>query len=309
MPPDSQPPRDAPPAAEEWVPIATPPGRATRWLAALQSAGIPCEPDPEAHDVLRVPPARLQRALAELREYETINADWPPPQATPEHTETPGAAIWSGFLVVLLLWFHAVTGESDGGGTFFDAGMLAVGRIQSGEWWRAVTALTLHADFPHVAANAAALFALGLAASHELGPGMAWLVAFAGGVGGNLLEAMLTNPDRRSLGASTAVFALLATLAAMRFVAIWRKEGAPRSVWARSWLPPFAALACLGFLGTSHGSDVAGHTLGFVSGGLLGLGIAFLPRRKLGDAWQFVLCALPLAAVVWAWHVALNPSG
>jgi membrane associated rhomboid family serine protease len=208
----------------------------------------------------------------------------------------------------MLLWFHLVTGPVAQEGGYFAPGVLATGLVRHGEWWRLVTALTLHADFPHVAANSMALFLLGIAASHQLGPGLAWLLAFAGGVGGNALEAFVTDPERHSLGASTSVFAFVAILGALRFVALIRAEGPPKSVWARSWLPLFGALGALGFLGTSHGSDVAGHALGFVSGGLLGVVAALLPRRRLGDLWQFLLCTIPLAIVTWAWHEALLHS-
>jgi membrane associated rhomboid family serine protease len=287
-----------------------PRGRNARWLAVLEAANIPCEEEPgEGETVVRVPPEQLDRALAELETYEQSSATWPPPEAAAERDETPGAVIWSLFLVGTLLWFHLVTGSLKDGGGYFDPGVLATGLVRQGQWWRLVTALTLHADFSHVAANAMALFLLGIAASHQLGPGLAWLLAFAGGVGGNALEAFVTDPERHSLGASTSVFAFVAILGALRFVALVRAEGPPKSVWARSWLPLFGALGALGFLGTSHGSDVAGHALGFVTGGVLGVSVAMLPKRKLGDVWQFLFCAIPPAVVTWAWHVAMLHAG
>src|SRR6266516_3928722 len=42
----------------------------------------------------------------------------------------------------------------------------------AGEWWRTVTALTLHADAPHVLGNAGASVVLVGAVSHQLGPGV-----------------------------------------------------------------------------------------------------------------------------------------
>jgi len=308
--PDNQTPPPAGPPQDDWVPIEVAEERVMPWLATLQAVGIPCDSlRSPTGTVLLVPSDRLGQALRELQDYEETNADWPPPAAAPVHEETPGAVLWTGFLMVLLFAFHLVTGPVDDGGAFFEPGLLDVSRVLDGEWWRTITALTLHADFSHVAANILALLALGIAASHQLGPGLAWTLALAGGIGGNYLEALVTNAGRRSLGASTMVFALLALLAALRFVGIWRKQGRPSSVWARSWLPPFAALGALGFLGTSHGSDIAGHTLGFVAGLGLGVVVAFLPNHRPGDAWQVPLCVLPLALIAWAWHLALAGAG
>ncbi len=299
-----------PPAAlpEAWVPLEVPAEREMPWLAAMQTLGIPCElrRDPGG-TVLLVPPEHLARAVREVQAYEEANAGWPPPvPPVPVHEKVPGAVLWSVFVVVLLLVFYLATGPVEGDGRYFAPGMLNVGRVKTGEWWRTVTALTLHADFPHVAANALALVALGISASQQLGPGLAWTLTLAGGIGGNALEAWLVQPGRQSLGASTAVFALLAILAALRGVAIWRKEGRPTTVWSRSWLPFVAALGALGFLGTSPGSDLAGHALGFVAGLGLGLAAAVLPRRRLGEVWQVPLCVLPLGVIAWAWYLALR---
>lgn len=272
----------------------------------MQALDIPCELHRgPTGTVLLVPGEHLARALREVRAYEESNVAWPPPApSAPVHDPAPGAVLWSAFLVGLLLAFHVATGPVAGGGGFFAPGMLAVGQVQGGEWWRTVTALTLHADFAHVAANSLALLALGISASHQLGPGLAWTLALLGGVGGNGLQAWFADPGRQSLGASTSVFALLALLASLRFVAIWRKEGRPTTVWSRSWLPLLAALGALGFLGTSPGSDLAGHALGFVVGLGLGLGAATI-RRRPGDVWQVPLCLFSLGLVLWAWRLAL----
>lgn len=300
----------APPEApsEGWVPLAVSPERELPWLAAMQTLGIPCELRREpGGTVLLVPAEHLDRARREVQAYEEANAGWPPPvPPVPVRESVPGAVLWSVFVAALLLAFYLATGPVEADGRFFAPGMLEAGRVRGGEWWRTVTALTLHADFPHVAANALALVALGISASQQLGPGLAWTLTLAGGIGGNALEAWLGQPGRQSLGASTAVFALLAILAALRCVAIWRKEGRPTTVWSRSWLPLAAALGALGFLGTSPGSDLAGHALGFVAGLGLGLGAAVLPRRRLGEVWQVPLCVLSLGVVAWAWNLALR---
>src|SRR5229473_2344802 len=57
---------------------------------------------------------------------------------------------------LLLLWSFTVTGTPAAGSPWFERGAAAAGRILAGEPWRAVTALTLHADVVHVVGNAVA---------------------------------------------------------------------------------------------------------------------------------------------------------
>lgn len=52
--------------------------------------------------------------------------------------------------------FFAVTGTRANRSAWFERGSAETGRIVAGEWRRTITALTLHADVPHVVGNAAA---------------------------------------------------------------------------------------------------------------------------------------------------------
>src|SRR5207249_906367 len=72
---------------------------------------------------------------------------------------------------------------------WFQHGEADATRMMAGEWWRAVTALTLHADAPHLLGNALAGALLVTAVCQQLGPGVGlWLVLLAG-AGGNALTA------------------------------------------------------------------------------------------------------------------------
>src|SRR2546430_9329762 len=65
--------------------------------------------------------------------------------------------------------------------TLFPYTTLFRSRMMAGEWWRAVTALTLHADAPHLLGNALASALLVTAVCQQLGPGVGlWLVLLAG---------------------------------------------------------------------------------------------------------------------------------
>src|SRR5262249_58348362 len=83
------------------------------------------------------------RATAALAAYDEENrprvrrVDMPPGQSF----------IGLGIAVaLLLLGFFALTGSRATGAAWFERGSASAGRMLRGEMWRAVTALTLHAD-------------------------------------------------------------------------------------------------------------------------------------------------------------------
>src|SRR5581483_148843 len=88
----------------------------------------------------------------------------------------------------------------------FEIGELNGARVPGGEWWRAWTALTLHLDPAHLAANMCAGVWFGSRAGRLPGTGVAWLPIVTPAAPANLLEALLSAPRARSVGASTAVF-------------------------------------------------------------------------------------------------------
>src|SRR5437763_159481 len=83
---------------------------------------------------------------------------------------------------------------------------------QADEWWRAVTALTLHVDVVHVAGNALAVAVLLPPLVQRFGAGAAlWLLLLAGALG-NVLAAMTHDPRHLAVGASTAAFGAVGVL-------------------------------------------------------------------------------------------------
>src|SRR5256886_3201472 len=132
------------------------------------------------------------------------------------------------FRSLLLIGFFAVTGPRTRHSAWFARGSAATDRIVAGEWWRTVTALTLHADASHLLGNAAASVVLVGAVSRELGPGLGlWLVLLAG-AGGNALTAVAHSAHHASVGASTAIFGAIRILATTRGVATGRGGRAAR---------------------------------------------------------------------------------
>ena len=185
----------------------------------------------------------------------------------------------------------------------FDLGELDAARVQAGQWWRAWTALTLHLDGPHLAANLAAGVWFGYLAARQLGAGTAWLLIVTAAAGANLLEGLLASPEHRAVGASTAVFAALGALSAHS----WRERLALPQRWARRWAPLIAGVGLLGWTGTAgEGTDVVAHVAGFAVGALFGA-TAALPRwqRGLERVPQWASGVLALGSLAIAWGCAL----
>jgi rhomboid protease GluP len=211
-----------------------------------------------------------------------------------------GAAAVGVAVGLLLIGFFAVTGTRANGSVWFERGDASAERIVAGEWWRTVTALTLHADAPHVLGNAAASVVLVGAVSQQLGPGVGlWLLLLAG-AGGNALTAVAHGAHHNSVGASTAMFGAIGILAATRVMSRERRPAA-----RKLWTVVAASLALLALLGTSPDADFLAHLFGLLLGGVLGLVTARALSRPLRPSAQWTLAVAVLVLVVGAWLRAL----
>jgi rhomboid protease GluP len=244
-------------------------------------------------------------AVAELAAYRSENAR---PTGS-RRVEEIGAG-WRGVLAycgVLLAIFIALR-ASPLGLDWYGAGRLEAGRVVAGEWWRVVTALTMHIELDHLAGNLAFGAFFGYFVGRYLGGGVGWLTIVAGGAAGNLLNALVQSPAHRSIGASTAVFAMLGLLTAYT----WRRGFLQRTPWRARIAPIVAGIALLAFTGTGgENTDLFAHLTGFVAGFGAGVVLARLAtvaalRRRAVQVSGGALAAL---AVVLAWIVALAVAG
>jgi membrane associated rhomboid family serine protease len=277
------------------------------WALVLQARSIPyyLETDDRSWQLL-VPAGRLTAAVHELHLYEEENRSWPPPSpAARPLTENTLATL--SVLVLLATFYNITRLDFSLPGTsspdWMDLGNANPSQIKDGEWWRLVTALTLHANWLHLFSNLSigGIFIVSLC--RELGSGLAWSLILGSGVLGNLVNALVQPQDHRSVGASTAVFGAVGILAALSMV---RYRNRARKRWL---LPAAAALALLALLGTEgEHTDLGAHLFGFVSGLGLGLGAEYLvegygrPTRRLNK----LLATAGILVVVWAWWCALH---
>ncbi len=253
---------------------------------------------------LSVTAAHAARAGEELAAYDRERTA---PRVGPQPIEELGTG-WNGVILygAVLVFFSILSGRDVFGADWFGAGRLDAGRVMDGEWWRAVTALTLHADFGHLASNIAFGGFFGLHVGRYLGAGTGWAAILAGGVIGNLVNAWIQPVGHLAIGASTSVFAALGMLSAYT----WRRGFLKNTPWKVRIAPVTAAICLLAFTGTGTGTssdnvDVMAHLTGFVSGFGLGVWLA-ASRLPEGERAQRLIGISAAGFIVMTWVAAFN---
>lgn len=268
--------------------------RAMDLSLVLDEEGIPHELRGAGEErwTLVVEEADAARAEAAVAAYEREN---PVPQLRRElPARSSTAPVACGlFFFLSLLALHVWTGPDSAGSPWFERGSADAAKILAGEWWRALTALTLHADAGHAVGNAVLGGLLLALLARSLGAGVASAMLLISGAGGTFLAAELVRRDFVSIGASTAVFGALGALATLP------------QLRRRAWVPLGAGLALLAFLGTSKRADLAGHLCGFATGAVLGAAVSLLPPLR-SRAAQAALALLSAAAPAAAWLAAFR---
>jgi membrane associated rhomboid family serine protease len=245
---------------------------------------------------LLVSGADAPRAGLELERYALENRPRPTPVRPRLHSGALPAA--AGYALALFL-IAIASSRSLGHKDWYGSGVLDGARLRGGEWWRAITALTLHADLAHLAANVGFGALFGTLAARVYGAGAGWLLILVASILADAVDGLAMPAGQVSLGASTAVFAALGALAVHRWPASTRL--------ARAGLrggSVVAACVLLAFLGTGdQHTDVAAHALGFLAGSLLAL-----PLRRWPPAagpLQRLCAGLAVALLALGWAAAL----
>ena len=282
--------------------------RAKLWALVLEARSIPyrLEQGEQGGDRLLVPPHLVEAACTELSLFEKENQNWPPLAPPPRSLRENTLATVS--ILLLLAVFHNLIqlGISLPGRyppDWIGLGKASAAAILNGEWWRLVTALTLHSDWLHLSSNLAigGIFIVFLC--RELGSGLAWSLLLASGVLGNLANALVQQPTHNSIGASTAVFGAVGILGAISLMRY-------RHHLKRRWLLPVAsALALLAVLGTEgENTDLGAHLFGFAAGMIFGLIAEYIVGRRNppGKLLNALMAMVAAAIVIMAWWLALE---
>jgi rhomboid protease GluP len=276
--------------------------RADEWALVLAAADVPHWFRRRLDGwALVVPASDAAAALEILDAYDREN---PPPAARGDDAgaDAPSRPLTlaGAYAALLLIGGFAISGPRAGQSEWFQRGSADAARMLAGEWWRAVTALTLHADVPHLLGNVVGCALLVTAVCQQLGAGVGLCLLVLAGAGGNVLTAAVHRGGHVSVGASTAIFAALGILAALRVARPGRAASRSRT-W---WIVAAASLALLALLGTGPHADVLAHVFGLLTGAAVGMLVAFTMPR-IPPAWvQWLLVGTAGAAVAVAWRVA-----
>lgn len=286
-------------------------GRRLRsWVLVLEARGFLFRTQRQGFGwQLLVPAERHEAACEELRRFEAENRNWPPP--LPPASAFADNRLTTISVLLLLATFHNLTRLDLDLLGHRPVDWLALGNahaelILAGQWWRTVTALTLHSGWLHLLGNLTlgGIFIVRLC--RDLGSGLAWSLLLASGILGNLANAFLQQPYHRAVGASTAVFGAVGLLAMLNLVTYRRHL-------QRRWpLPVAAALGLLALLGSEgERTDLGAHLFGFAFGLLLGVATAGL-LRKFGRPIRTLNALLTVTSaglVLAAWWAALAFAG
>ncbi len=262
----------------------------------LTAVGIENTLEQTAHGwVVRVPMEDVPRAYEQLQLYWAENSA---PTQSPVEAEIVDSG-YAGIVAYLLVIWCIPALEYFTQADFRSIGGLHAEAVTRGEWWRAATALTLHADLGHIAANSLFGCLFGLFVGRHLGSGLGWLLVLICGFIANLVNAYVQPDIFRAIGASTATFAALGLVPAFG----WRRGFFRGRGFKRGFAPVFGAIALLAFTGFgAENVDAVGHICGFLAGIGMGLAVANinLAARTLADQQRAGVAALILVAAAWA---------
>ncbi len=253
--------------------------------------------------VLRVEEGVREEAARELAAFESEQRELPAGRAV---LPTGKVETLSLYVVAWVLgaFFYV---QNLLGPSWEARGVAESGAILRGEWWRTVTALTLHADAAHIGANLATGLLFAAFALPRFGTGVTWMAILLSGALGNGINAWGYRGEwHGTIGASTACFGALGILMGAEVFARWR-EPRTRSRW-QLVLPLGAGLGLLAFFGVGEEGghvDYMAHCWGFVVGAIEGVTAeGWRIKERTGPRVQRVLVCAALALVAVAWALA-----
>jgi membrane associated rhomboid family serine protease len=218
------------------------------------------------------------RALEAIRLYQLENRRWRwrQPIRKSEETFHWGSLAWC-ILIILVHWLTL--------GPLFDfraGGQFDSHAAAQGQWWRAFTAILLHADLAHLLANCTIGFLLLGLAMARYGAALALLAAYLAGALGNVAGLLAYSKPYWGMGASGMVMGALGLIA----VPPWRSWSRHPHAIKQVVQAAFASILLFVLLGVDRTSDVMAHLGGFVSGAVFGLLLNLVP------AWMLKLRAV-----------------
>ncbi|MBT3247788.1 MAG: rhomboid family intramembrane serine protease [Actinobacteria bacterium] len=212
-----------------------------------------------------------------------------------------------GLNALAFLWSLINGGSLSGAGgdTTLDFGLLGFGRtrvdglmtdigVAEGEWWRLVSSAFLHAGILHIVFNMYLLWMLGRQLEQLHGRSR-FVGLYVGSLAAGSLGVMLMDPTALTVGASGAVFGLMAAM----FVHQQRRGISP-------WRSGIGGLVLLNVFFTfgRPGISIGGHLGGLLGGAFLAWALDEMDKKQVSRQRSTLVVAaftvLCLVASVWA---------
>jgi rhomboid protease GluP len=251
---------------------------------------------------LLVPVKYRSIALREITDYLLEGNDWPNKPNDP--APFTGIQPPTLFLIGLLALFYTVTGSWESNAIWFQAGAgNSTAILEHDEWYRLITALTLHADVLHLVSNCI----LGGFLLHFFflltGTGVGLFTLLLASTVGNFINVLLHGPGHMFVGFSTAVFAVIGMLSVLSY------KNTSGTTGSHPLIPLMASAALLAMLG-SEGKrvDLGAHFFGLLCGLLTGkiLCLSLLKKLEASFFFQIVLFWISIFIFSASWMLALQ---
>ena len=170
---------------------------------------------------------------------------------------------------------EVLSGGSQDLENLYRLGGLVPENVLTGDWWRLLSSIFLHAGILHLSLNMLALYFLGAFVESTFGAGRLLLAYFCSGVGSMLtitvLAIVMNDPNQLVVGASGAIMGLLGVVGAC-LLDSWRRERsriAIRRLQFIVWVIGFQIVFDLVTPEVSFLGHLAGLIWGFLMGSFL----------------------------------------
>jgi membrane associated rhomboid family serine protease len=195
-----------------------------------------------------------------------------------------------------LLGGASATGSSIGGSVLLNDGAVSRFDIANHEYWRLITAGFLHAGFFHLLFNMYALYILGTLVEPAIGRLRFGLIYFVSLLAGSF-GALLLTPDKPTVGASGAIFGLMAAA-----VIVMRNRGMnPMESGLGLWIGLNLLITF-----TFPNISIGGHIGGLLGGGIAALLLFELPDRVRVPPQVATLLTVALGAAAVAASIVVS---
>ncbi|MEN8199060.1 MAG: rhomboid family intramembrane serine protease [Thermodesulfobacteriota bacterium] len=252
--------------------------------------------------LLNVAQGDSREARRQILAYEDENRNWPPKPETSADDFQPLMEPPTLLLVGALALFFTVTGPWAGHSVWFKAGAGdAEAILRNGEWYRLITALTLHADTVHLLGNCLFGGFLYHFFCKLTGNGLGLFTMLVTATLANLINVTLHGGAHLFVGFSTAVFAIIGMLAMI-------SRTHRSSTRHLHLLPYMAGASLLAMIGSSgERTDLGAHFFGLCCGLPVGwlLTRPYLLQLRRSFAFQTLLFLFACATIIFAWQCAL----